>query len=200
MPYLGVSDFIASPKANGYQSIHTKVFGPSGYIVEVQIRTKDMHDQAEYGIASHWAYSEAKNIGTKDAQLEKGLVSAKTKLTWVKQLATWQKEIADDSEFLNTLTVDALSHRIFTLSPIGDVYDLPDGATPIDYAYAVHTNLGHHAIGAKVNGEMVPLDKRLKNGDVVEILLDKKKRKPNAKWLDFIVTHTARKSIQRALA
>jgi len=199
VPHLGISDFIASPKPNGYQSIHTKVFSGSGHIVEIQIRTQEMHQQAEMGIAAHWHYSQVKSTGISDGTLNKLAFAPKNKLQWVQQLASWQKEMTDNSEYLQALKFDALSHRIFVLSPIGDVYDLPDGATPIDYAYAVHTELGHQTSGAKINGEMVPLDRKLKNGDIVEIILSKKKSKPNAKWLDFVVTHTAKKSIQKAL-
>jgi len=199
VPHLGVSDFIASPKPNGYQSIHTKVFGSSGHIVEIQIRTREMHEQAEMGIAAHWHYAQIKSTSVSDTTLDKLSFAQLNKLQWVQQLASWQKEMSDNGEYLQALKFDALSHRIFVLSPIGDVYDLPDGATPIDFAYAVHTELGHQAVGAKINGELVPLEKKLKNGDIVEIMLSKKKSKPNAKWLNFVVTHTAQKSISKAL-
>lgn len=199
VPHLGVSDYIANPKPNGYQSIHTKIFHNSGHIIEIQIRTREMHHQAEMGIASHWHYSEVKNTGLSDTKIDQKTAKANNKLKWVRQLASWQKELTDNNEYLNALKFDALNHRIFVFSPIGDVYDLPDGATVIDFAYAVHTKLGHQAIGAKVNDEMVSLNSHLKNGDVVEILVDKKKTKPNAKWLEFVVTHTAKKSISKAL-
>ena len=199
VPYLGISDFIANPKPNGYRSIHTKVFGPKGKIVEIQIRTHEMHEQAEMGLAAHWQYSAAKSQGASDAHLEKGQVKVGSKLNWVKQLVSWQKEMTDSKEYLDALKFDALQHRNLVFSPIGDVYDLPRGATPIDYAYAVHTKLGHQAAGAKVNGKMVPLNHKLVNGDVVEIIIDRKRAKPSHEWLDFVITTTARHEISRAL-
>lgn len=199
VPYLGISDFIANPKPNGYRSIHTKVFGPLGKIVEIQIRTHQMHEEAEMGLAAHWKYSAAKSAGASDTKLESGQVSVGSKLTWVKQLVSWQKEMTDSQEYLDALKFDALQHRNLVFSPIGDVYDLPRGATPIDYAYAVHTKLGNQASGAKVNGKMVPLSHKLVNGDVIEIIIDRKRNKPNHEWLDFVVTTTARREISKAL-
>ena len=197
VPYLGVSDFIANPKPNGYRSIHTKVFGPIGRIVELQIRTHEMHEQAEMGVAAHWQYSQVKSTGVSDEKLQNVQIS--NKLSWVKQLAAWQKQLTDNEEYLRALKFDALQHRNLVFSPKGDVYDLPRGATPVDYAYAVHTGLGHQAIGAKVNGRLVPLHHKLVNGDVVEILVDKKRTQPSHEWLDFVVTTTARHQIQKAL-
>ena len=199
VPYLGISDFIANPKPNGYRSIHTKIFGPKGKIVEIQIRTHLMHEEAEMGLAAHWQYSAAKASGASDSHLEKGQVKVGSKLNWVKQLVSWQKEMTDSKEYLDALKFDALQHRNLVFSPIGDVYDLPRGATPIDYAYAVHTKLGHQAAGAKVNGKMVPLNHKLINGDVVEIIIDRKRQKPSHEWLDFVITTTARHEISRAL-
>jgi len=199
VPYLGISDFIANPKPNGYRSIHTKIFGPKGKIVEIQIRTHEMHEQAEMGLAAHWQYSAAKASGASDSHLEKGQVKVGSKLNWVKQLVSWQKEMTDSKEYLDALKFDALQHRNLVFSPIGDVYDLPRGATPIDYAYAVHTKLGHQAAGAKVNGKMVPLNHKLINGDVVEIIIDRKRQKPSHEWLDFVITTTARHEISKAL-
>ncbi len=192
VPYLGVSDFIANPKPNGYRSIHTKIFGPKGKIVEIQIRTHEMHEQAEMGLAAHWQYSEIKSKGRTP-------FASENKLPWVKQLIAWQKEMTDSKEYLDALKFDALQHRNLVFSPIGDVYDLPRGATPIDYAYAVHTKLGHQAAGAKVNGKLVPLNHKLINGDVVEIIIDRKRAKPNHEWLNFVVTTTARHAISKAL-
>jgi len=192
VPYLGVSDFIANPKPNGYRSIHTKVFGPQGKIVEIQIRTHLMHEEAEMGLAAHWQYSEIKSKG-------KSPFASENKLPWVKQLVSWQKEMTDSQEYLDALKFDALQHRNLVFSPIGDVYDLPRGATPIDYAYAVHTKLGHQASGAKVNGKMVPLSHKLVNGDVVEIIIDRKRHKPNHDWLDFVVTTTARRELAKIM-
>lgn len=199
VPYLGMSDFIANPKPNGYRSIHTKIFGPEGKIVEVQIRTVDMHEQAEMGIAAHWQYAQAKSQGASDAKLEQGSVTAPSKLSWVKQLASWQKELTDSEEYLQTLKFDALQHRNLVFSPKGDVFDLPRGATPIDYAYAVHGKLGHQAKGALVNGKMVPLHHVLVNGDVVEILVDRNRKKPSHEWLSFVVTVRARQEINKEL-
>lgn len=199
VPYLGVSDFIANPKPNGYRSIHTKIFGPDGKIVEIQIRTFEMHEQAEMGIAAHWQYAQAKSSGATDERLQKGQTGVSSKLMWVKQLAAWQKEITDSKEYLEAVKFDALQHRNLIFSPKGDVYDLPKGATPIDYAYAVHTKLGHQAAGAKVNGKLVSLDHKLINGDVVEIMLDRNRKAPNHDWLSFVVTTTARREISKAL-
>ncbi len=200
VPYLGIRDFIANPKPNGYRSIHTNVFGPNGFIVEVQIRTFDMHEQAEMGIAAHWNYAHAKSAGASDEKLEQGKLTADSaKLSWVKQLVAWQKQITNSQEYLDALKFDALQQRNLVFSPKGDVYDLPKGATPIDYAYAVHSKMGNQASGAKVNGKMVPLHHKLANGDVVEIIIDRKRSKPSHEWLDFAVTTTARHQIAKTL-
>lgn len=198
VPSLGISDFIANPKPNGYQSIHTKVFGPKGKIVEIQIRTHAMHEQAEMGIAAHWQYSTVKAQGVSDKVLQRGQVSVSPKLAWVKQLVSWQKEISDSKDFLQALKFDALSHRILVFTPHGDVFDLPTGATTVDFAFAVHTDLGRQAIGAKINGRQVPLNTKLRNGDVVEIIIDRKRTLPNPDWLEFVVTQTARREISKA--
>ncbi len=197
VPALGISDYIAVPKPNGYRSIHTKVFGPGGRIIEIQIRTTEMHDEAENGVAAHWYYSHVKNQSLSSADRDKKAFAPEDKLNWVKQIANWQKEVADNREFLQTLKIDALSHRIFVFTPKGDVKDLPAGATPIDFAYAVHTDLGKHLGGAKVNGKIVPLDHKLKSGNVCEIILTKEPRKPNADWLEFVVTNLAKREINR---
>ncbi len=200
VPYLGVSDFIAQPKPNGYQSIHTKVFGPGGRIVEVQIRTYAMHEQAEYGVASHWAYSQAKSQGASDKLLEeKGVSVDKEKLGWVRQLVEWQKELTDSKEFLEAVKFDAFSHRNFVFSPKGDVYDLPANATPVDFAFAVHTDLPEYIQSAKVNGKIVPLNYKLKSGDIVEIIKSKNKKPLNRDWLAFVVTSAARRQINKQL-
>lgn len=199
VPYLGIRDFIATPKPNGYRSIHTRIFGPEGKILEIQIRTYDMHHEAEMGIAAHWQYSEKKSTGASDTQLEKGIISPAKKLSWVKQLLAWQTQIADHEEFLNSLKFDAFQNRILAFSPMGDVYDLPRGAVALDFAYAVHTKLGHHAIGAKVNNKMASLDSVLRDGDLVEILIDRKHPQPKQKWLEYVVTTAARHSISKAL-
>ncbi|HEX9008366.1 MAG TPA: HD domain-containing protein, partial [Patescibacteria group bacterium] len=151
VPYLGISDFIAQPKPNGYRSIHTKVFDNKGNIVEIQIRSEEMHMQAEYGAAAHFAYAQAKSAGASDEKLEKGLAfKIGDKMLWVKQLAGWQQQVSDSLESLSNYKLDALAHHIYVFSPRGDVYDLPEGATPIDYAFIVHSDLGRHIHSAKV--------------------------------------------------
>lgn len=199
VPKLGVSDFIAQPKPNGYRSIHTKVFGPDGRIVEIQIRTKQMHIEAEYGMAAHWAYAEKKSKIKSGKLLEKQGVMVHKKLNWVQQLVQWQKEIADSEEFINAVKFDGFQHRNFVFTPEGDVYDLPRNATPVDFAYAIHTGMGNFIQGAKVNGRMVPLDYQLVSGDVVEILKSKYPRIPNRSWLEFVVTTTAKREINKKI-
>lgn len=200
VPHLGISDFIAQPKPNGYRSIHTKVFGPKNRIVEVQIRTFTMHEEAEYGVAAHWAYSEAKSRGKVTSnELEAGISVGEDKLNWVKQLATWQEEIVDSKEFLAAVKFDALSDHNFVFSPKGDVFDLPVDATPVDFAFCVHTKLGNYIQGAKVDGKVVPLSCKLKSGQVVEIIKAKNPKKPNRDWLRFVKTQTARRIIQKAI-
>lgn len=199
VPHIGISDFIAQPKPNGYRSIHTKVFGPAGRIVEVQIRTREMHEQAEFGVAAHWAYSQEKEKGKEDEVLEKKGVAIPQKLSWVRELIRWQKELTDSEEFLRAVKFDALKARIFVFSPQGDVYDLPAGATPVDFAYGVHTDLGSFVAGAKVDGKIVPLDYKLQSGQVVEIVKSKNPRGPKSDWLEFVVTTLARREIAKYL-
>lgn len=199
IPKIGVSDFIAQPKPNGYQSLHTKVFGPGNQPVEIQIRTYMMHEQAERGLAAHWHMSELKSKGKIDsAGVEKGII-VDAKLEWVKQLAQWQKEIKDSNEFLEAVKFDALSHRNFVFSPKGDVYDLPKDATPVDFACAVHTTLIGFIKSAKVNGRIVPLNFKIKSGDIVEIEKTKNSKKPTKDWLEFVKTTAAKKAIKSAL-
>jgi len=199
VPYLGIRDWIAQPKPNGYQSIHTNVFLGDKQIIEIQIRTEEMHEKAEYGVAAHWYLAQLKlknKLSSYD--IDKGrFFSPVEKMTWVRQLAAWQKEIVDSKDFIDSVRFDALHHRIFVFSPKGDAFDLPDGATPVDFAYAVHTGLGDQVGGAKVNGKMVGLDYKLKNGEVVEILVDKNKKKPSEDWLDFVVTRLAKRKINK---
>ncbi len=199
VPATAISDFIAQPKPNGYRSIHTKVFGSGGKIFEVQIRTYQMHEEAENGIAAHWYFSQQKGKEVKDSQVEAGFFVPTEKMGWVKQLVAWQKEIVDSQEFLKSLKFDALAHRIFVFSPKGDVYDLPAEATPVDFAYAVHTEVGNSCTGAKVDGKLAPLDYKLKSGQVVEILTSKSKKGPSADWLNFVVTRLARQEIEKHL-
>ena len=200
VPYMGVRDFVALPKPNGYRSIHTTVFGVKGRVMEVQIRTYEMHGEAEYGMAAHWHYAEAKSKGEKDEVLEKGLVFAGgDKLRWVKQLAEWHKELSDVNNFEKAVKLDMLAQRIYVFSPRGDAYDLPVGATPVDFAYAVHGVLGRRAVGVKVNGKMVGLDRSLNSGDVVEILKSKEDKLPTTSWLSFVKTVKARREIGKHL-
>lgn len=197
VPAEGISDFIAQPKPNGYRSLHTKVFSLNERILEIQIRTFEMHEQAENGIAAHWHYSVEKAKGVSDEALEKGKIFAPDeKLSWVKQLVSWQKEVVGTREFIEALKFDAFAHRIFVFSPKGDVYDLPVGSTPVDFAYAVHTRLGDEADGAKVNGKMVALDFKLKSGDVVDII-KRRGSKPSEGWLGFVITREAKSQIAR---
>lgn len=184
-------DYIAQPKPNGYQSIHTTVFGPGGQPVEIQIRDEIMHQLAEYGVAAHWHYTESgKPIS--GAQVE-------GKLAWVKELAEWRQETGHEEQYLEALKIDALHKRIFCFTPTGDVIDLPELATPIDFAYRLHSALGNTCVGAKVNNKLVSLDTPLKSGDVVEILTDKNRKLPNHDWLAYAKTQTARGHIRKAL-
>lgn len=199
LPSAGVSDFIAVPKPNGYRSIHTRVFGPEGKIFEVQIRTYQMHEEAENGIAGHWYYCQQKTKGVKDSQIERGFFAPTEKMNWVKELVKWQSEITDSKEFVDSLKFDALKHRIFVFSPKGDVFDLPVDSTPIDFAYAVHTSLGDTCSGAKIDGKMASLDYKLKSGQVVEIITAKGKKGPSRDWLKFVITKIARDEIAKHL-
>jgi len=196
-PSLGISDFIAQPKPNGYRSIHTKVFDNKGNIVEIQIRSEEMHTQAEYGAAAHFAYAQAKMSGASDLQLEKGVAfKISDKMSWVKQLAGWQQTVSV-IENISQYKLDALAHHIYVFSPNGDVYDLPENSTPVDYAFNVHSDLGQFIHTAKVNGKIVPLSAVLKSGDVVEILKTKAAKKPNRDWLNFVKTSKARTEIKK---
>lgn len=183
-----IKDYIAQPKPNGYQSLHTTVFTSAGEIAEVQIRTPDMHEEAEYGIAAHWHYKE---IGHTKV--------SKEKLAWIEQLAKLQKEIKDEEQYLESLKIDIFQTRIFVFTPRGDVIDLPENATPIDFAYHIHTDIGHKCTGSKVNDVMVPLDTTLKSGDVVEILVDKNRKTPNPDWVEMAKTHSAKRHILHKL-
>ncbi|MFY9462421.1 MAG: RelA/SpoT family protein [Candidatus Sungiibacteriota bacterium] len=192
-----IKDYIAIPKPNGYRSLHTTIFGPEGKITEIQIRTKEMHDEAENGITAHWAYSEAKTKEPHRLPSFGGLARNKN-LAWVQQLREWQKEFQNPEEFLESLKIDFFKDRIFVFTPKGEVFDLPEGSTPIDFAYQVHSDVGASAVGSRVNGKMVSLDYRLASGDVVEILTQKNK-KPNQDWLEFVKTAGARKKIAASI-
>ena len=201
-PMIGrIKDYISLPKPNGYQSIHTTVFGPDGKIMEVQIRTLKMHNEAEFGIAAHWIYSEQKKKKNwRDFLFKKKKAVLDKELVWVKQLREWQNEIGrDDEEFMKGLKIDFFKNHIFAFTPQGDIIDLPEDATPIDFAYAIHGEIGNHATGAKANNKMVPLDYLIKNGDVLEILTDKARKNPNSDWLKFVKTSIAKSHIRREL-
>ena len=197
-PNLGISDFIAQPKPNGYRSIHTKVFDNKGNIVEIQIRSEEMHQQAEFGAAAHFAYAQAKMSGASGEKLKKGLAfKIDDKLAWVKQLVSWQKMVSSSSESLHQFKLDALAHHIYVFSPNGDVYDLPENSTPVDFAFSVHSDLGQYIHTAMVNSHVVSLDTPLKSGDIVEIYKTKNKKKPNRGWLTFVKTAKARSEIKK---
>jgi GTP pyrophosphokinase len=185
-----MKDYIASPKPNGYKSIHTSVFTGEGNIVEVQIRTKEMQYEAEYGVASHIYYSES------GKPIEGGKISKG--LEWIQELIEWQKHVNESDEFLRTLKTDFFKDRIFVFTPKGDVIELPSGSTPIDFAYAIHSDIGDHASAARINGKFMALDHVLKNGDIVEIEV-KKTSRPTTKWLEHAKTNQARKHIISAI-
>lgn len=201
-PMVGrIKDYISLPKPNGYQSLHTTIFGPDGRILEVQIRTQKMHDEAEYGIAAHWLYTEkSRSIWSNIFSRKSAGTPAPKELTWVNQLKEWQKEIGrDDQEFMEGLKIEFFKNHIFAFTPKGDIIELPEDATPIDFAYAIHSEIGHRATGAKIGGKMVPLDYQIKNAEVVEILTVKEKKKPSRDWLDFVKTSTAKYHIRHEL-
>lgn len=184
-----IKDYIAQPKPNGYRSLHTTVFCDEGQIVEFQIRTREMHEANEYGIAAHWSYDEQK--------LKK---QSKNVPAWVQDLATIQQELADKKDYLRSLEelkIDVFHDRIFIFTPKGDVIDLPEDSTCIDFAYAIHTDIGNTAVAAKINEEHVRLDTTLKNGDMVDIIVDKSRKKPNSEWLNTAKTRHARQKIRQ---
>ncbi len=191
-----IKDYIALPKPNGYRSIHTTVFCVDNRITEIQIRTQEMHDESETGIAAHWAYEQAKQ--TKDYIEKKSSFAGKKELQWVQQLRNWQKEFNTPEEFLDSLKIDFFKDRIFAITPNGEVIDLPAGATPVDFAYQIHTEIGNACAGAKVNGKIVSLEQQLKSGDIVEILTQKNK-KASESWLEFVKTSNAKNHIKAAL-
>lgn len=199
-PLIGrIKDYIAIPKPNGYQSLHTTVFCQSGKITEFQIRTPQMHEEAEHGIAAHWHYSEQSGL---KAYIKKRILrqrpekELKKELAWIKQLQEWQKEkFSSPQEFLESLKIDFLKDRIFVFTPKGDVIDLPEGATPVDFAYQIHSDIGDQCVGAKIDGKLSSLSKPLENGQVIEIITQKDK-KPNRDWLKFVKTSQAKSRIK----
>lgn len=185
LPYR-FKDYIAMPKPNNYQSLHTTVIGTRGQPVEIQIRTWEMHRIAEYGVAAHWRYKEGNQTANKDDFDEK--------MGWLRNLLEWQ-DTSNPKEFVNALKLDAFSDEVFVFSPRGDVIDLPQGSIPIDFAYRIHTDVGHRCVGAKINGKIVPLDYKLKNGDIVEIITSKV-GKPSLDWLNIVGSSESRSKIR----
>ena len=184
-------DYIASPKASMYQSLHTTVIGPGARPLEVQIRTYDMHRVAEYGVAAHWRYKGATDRSSQDEE----------RIAWLRQLLEWQRELSGAEEFVESVKTDVFDDQVFVLSPRGDVLDLPAGATPLDFAYRIHTDLGHQTIGAKVNGKMTALNSTLQNGDVVEIMRSRSRSGPSRDWLSenlgYLQTTTGRQKVRQ---
>jgi len=201
-PLIGrIKDYISLPKPNGYRSLHTTIFGPMKEIIEVQIRTPQMHYEAEFGIAAHWIYKEDRSFYSYFIPRNQPVKHINLKeLEWVKQLRSWHTEIGGDSkEFFRSLKIDFFQDRIFAFTPKGDVINLPEGATPVDFAYLVHTEVGNSCIGARVNGQKVPLNHKIKNGEVIEITTNRSKKNPDRKWLEFIKTSQARSKIRQWL-
>ena len=186
-------DYISIPKANMYQSLHSTVIGPDGERIEFQIRTEEMNQIAEYGVAAHWQYKEVgkgskkgRTSGTRDAE----------RYTWLRQIMDWQRELSDPREFMSSLRLEMFQEEVYVFTPNGDIKELPEGATPVDFAYAIHSEVGDKCAGAKVNGRIVPLHSQLKNGDSVEIITDKN-RMPSRDWLKFVKTAKARTRIKQ---
>ena len=182
-------DYIGLPKPNRYQSLHTAVIGPKGQPVEVQIRTWEMHHIADYGIAAHWKYKESNSVS-------KPLKGDDQKFTWLRQLVEWQREMSDPQEYLDSVKEDLFDSEVYVFSPKGDVYCLPRGATPVDFAYRVHTEVGNHCSGALVNNVMVPLQRSLKHGDIVTILTQNNAH-PSTDWMNFVATSSAKSRIRQ---
>ena len=185
-------DYIAVPKPNMYQSLHTTLIGERGTPFEVQIRTWDMHRIAEYGIAAHWAYKEASFAKGKKANVQ----VSEDKLAWLRETLEWQKDMQDPQEFLNTLKTELFEDEVYVFTPKGDIKVLPRGSTPIDYAYNIHAEIGHHMTGCKINSKMMPIITKLNNGDIIEIMTSDNAKGPSRDWLKFIKSSTAKNKIQ----
>ncbi|MDD6133458.1 MAG: bifunctional (p)ppGpp synthetase/guanosine-3',5'-bis(diphosphate) 3'-pyrophosphohydrolase [Selenomonadaceae bacterium] len=181
-------DYIAMPKSNGYQSLHTTVM-TRGYPLEIQIRTFQMHQVSEYGVAAHWKYKEAGKGATAGKAVDQ-------KMNWLRQMVNLQQELSDPKEYFEALKVDIFSDEVFVFTPKGDVIDLPKGSIPIDFAYRIHTEVGHHCVGAKVNGKLVPLEHKLKNGDIVSVITNKANNGPSRDWLNIVASSETRSKIR----
>jgi guanosine-3',5'-bis(diphosphate) 3'-pyrophosphohydrolase len=187
-------DFIAMPKFNMYQSLHTTVIGPEGQPLEIQIRTHEMHEMAEFGVAAHWVYKEPEAGG--DQRSGWTVAGEDAKLKWLRSMLDWQKDLSDPREFMETLRTDLFEEEVYVFTPKGEVKSLAAGATPLDFAYEVHTEIGHRCVGARVNGKIVPLHYELQSGDIVEILTAKRERGPSRDWLATVKTTRARNKIK----
>lgn len=182
-------DYIAMPKPNMYQSLHTTVIGPDGEPVEIQIRTEEMHNIAEYGIAAHWKYKEGMSTGKE--------VKVEDKLQWLRQMMEWEKDLKDPQEFLDALKEDVFNSQVYVFTPKGDVVEMPAGATTVDFAYRVHTNVGNKCVGAKIDGRIVPIDYKLQNGNIVEIITSSNSNGPSRDWLSIVKTPNAKSRIRQ---
>ena len=183
-------DYIAVPKPNMYQSLHTTLIGPKGTPFEVQIRTYDMHRIAEFGIAAHWAYKEA------NKNKKQSVVVAEDKLAWLRETLEWQKDMQDPEEFLNTLKTELFEDEVYVFTPKGQIKVLPRGCTPIDFAYSIHEEIGHHMTGAKINNKMMPIITHLHNGDIIEIVTSEQAKGPSRDWLKFVKSSGAKNKIK----
>jgi guanosine-3',5'-bis(diphosphate) 3'-pyrophosphohydrolase len=185
-------DFIAMPKFNMYQSLHTTVIGPEGRPLEIQIRTQEMHEMAEFGVAAHWMYKQRPQ-----SKEDAGATEGDAKMKWLRSMLDWQQEMSDPKEFMESLKIDLFEDEVYVFTPKGEVKSLAAGATPLDFAYEVHTEIGHRCVGARVNGKIVPLHYELRSGDIVEILTAKRERGPSRDWLAMVKTTRARNKIKQ---
>ena len=186
-------DYIAVPKPNMYQSIHTTLIGPNGTPFEVQVRTWDMHRIAEFGIAAHWAYKEANNNTGKKSNV----AVTDDKLAWLRETLEWQKDMQDPDEFLKTLKTELFEDEVYVFTPRGEIKVLPRDATPIDFAYSIHAEVGHRMVGCKINSKMMPIVTKLKSGDIVEVITSDTPKGPSRDWLKFVKSSSAKTKIQQ---